>query len=107
MKITMYGAEICPDCVEAKSILSKNSNMELDYRNITESTSILKEFLSYRDNEKMFNPIKESGKIGIPLFIMENGTKTFDLSDIIDSSQLTQDSNANLNSCSLDGRGNC
>lgn len=107
MKITMYGAEICPDCVEAKSLLSKNSNIELDYRNITESTSILKEFLSYRDNEKMFDPIKENGKIGIPLFILEDGSKTFELSDIIDTSQLKENSSTNLNSCSLDGRGNC
>ena len=31
MKITMYGAAICPDCVEAKSILEKYKDIELDY----------------------------------------------------------------------------
>ncbi len=65
MKLTMYGAAICPDCVEAKVILEKHKDIELDYKNITESTKILKEFLSYRDNDKMFTNVVKEGKIGI------------------------------------------
>ena len=45
MKVTMYGTEICPDCVEAKEELMKHDEIELDYRCITATTSMLKEFL--------------------------------------------------------------
>ncbi|NLZ83757.1 MAG: glutaredoxin, partial [Clostridiales bacterium] len=78
MKIIMYGAAICPDCVSAKELLSEQTDIELDYRDITASIPLLKEFLSFRDNEAMFDPIKEGDKVGIPFFVLEDGRKTFD-----------------------------
>lgn len=105
MKLIMYGSEICPDCVKAKEVLVNFHNIELDYRNITEKTSILKEFLSYRDHDTIFSDVIKNGKIGIPFFISEDGTKTFDLSDIIDIDipKTAQTKNA----CSIDGKGFC
>lgn len=105
MKVIMYGAEICKDCVAAKSILQQQKHIELDYRNITETTTTLKEFLAYRDHEEMFRPIKEKGKIGIPFFLLEDGTKTLELSDFITDVEATpvQEQNA----CSIDGKGQC
>ncbi|NRT75316.1 glutaredoxin [Clostridium beijerinckii] len=103
MKIIMYGAEICSDCVEAKAILEKHKDIELDYKNITESTTILKEFLSYRDNDKMFTNIVKEGKIGIPVFILENGKKTLDIFDYLD---IEKPKNGK-NSCSIDGSDKC
>lgn len=84
MKLIMYGSEICPDCVEANGILADMTHIQFDYRNISEDISILKEFLAYRDHERIFHPVIEDGKVGIPLFILEDGTKTFDISDVID-----------------------
>ena len=105
MKVTMYGAQICPDCVEAKEQLKDIADIELDYRNITESTVILKEFLSYRDHEPVFEEIKEGGKIGIPFFVLEDGRKTFDVTEFTD---LSRDSlKVTPSACSLDGKGNC
>ena len=105
MKVIMYGAEICPDCVAAKEQLKDRTNIELEYRNITEKVSTLKEFLAYRDRDKIFAPIKEAGKIGIPFFILEDGTKTFELSDFIEVTKETSDYQASA--CSLDGKGQC
>lgn len=102
MKITMYGTAICPDCVEAKVILEKHNDIELDYKNIIESTKLLKEFLSYRDNDKMFTNVVKEGKIGIPFFILEDGTKTLDIFDYLDIEKQKV-----VNSCSIDGSGNC
>ncbi|MVX64304.1 glutaredoxin [Clostridium chromiireducens] len=102
MKITMYGTAICPDCVEAKVILENHKDIELDYKNITESTKLLKEFLSYRDNDKMFANIVKEGKIGIPFFILEDGTKTLDIFDYLDIEKQKV-----VNSCSIDGSGKC
>ena len=49
------------------------------------NTSVLKEFLAFRDHEEMFVNVIEAGKIGIPFFILEDGTKTFELSNYIET----------------------
>lgn len=79
MKIVMYGSRICIDCVRAEEELLKRRDIELDYKVITQDTKTLKEFLAYRDNEDMFDVVIERGLIGIPFFILEDGTKTFDI----------------------------
>lgn len=104
-KITMYGAPICGDCVVMKEALLKSGKVELDYRNITETTTNLKEFLSYRDSETMFDSVKEEGRIGIPFFILEDGTKTLDITSFVDV-QLEEIEKPVI-ACSLDGKGNC
>lgn len=81
MKIIMYGAPICPDCVEAKTRLDNQAEIQLDYRNISESIKHLKEFLAHRDQDELFEVVKQEGRIGIPFFILEDGTKTFDYCD--------------------------
>jgi glutaredoxin-related protein len=101
----MYGAEICPDCVEAKKQLRMDESIELDYRNITESTKILKEFLAYRDHEAIFNPVKEEGRIGIPFFLLEDGTKTFEIEEYVNMK--ATEASQTYSSCSLDGKGQC
>ncbi len=105
MKVIMYGTGICPDCVEAKEILKDYSNIELDYRNITETTAVLKEFLAYRDHEPIFAPVVEAGKIGIPFFILEDGRKTFELSDFVNI--IKSEVQSSISSCSIDGKGQC
>ena len=105
MKIIMYGAEICPDCVEAKKQLSMEESIELDYRNITESTRILKEFLAYRDHDSIFATVKEEGRIGIPFFLLEDGTKTFEIEEYVKLK--ASEASHTYSSCSLDGKGQC
>lgn len=105
MKITMYGAPICEDCVNDKEVLLKSNDIELDYRNIIKDTDTLKEFLSYRDHDPLFEPVTKSGKIGIPFYILEDGTKTFDIYDYISVSR--PDSKSVASACSIDGKGNC
>ncbi|WP_139902821.1 glutaredoxin [Clostridium thermarum] len=101
MKITMYGAAICPDCVEAKAILEKREDIQLEYKNITESTRTLKEFLAYRDNDELFKEVISEGRIGIPFFILEDGRKTLDIFDYIDEEKPQPVKNV----CSIDGTG--
>ncbi len=103
MKVIMYGAGICKDCVQAKELLSGHPQIQLDYRSITDSTKTLKEFLSYRDHEDMFLSVKERGSIGIPFFVLEDGSKTFEITDLI-AAELADRTG---DSCSLDGKGSC
>ena len=105
MKVIMYGAGICRDCVSAKELLSTNPLIQLDYRSITDSTKTLKEFLAYRDHEEMFAPMKENGFIGIPFFVLEDGTKTFEVTDIAAVAKPIEMNTGD--SCSIDGKGNC
>lgn len=76
----VYGAEICVDCRNYKEI-QKNRGFEAEYIDITENTKNLREFLKIRDTEALFEPVKEHGGIGIPLFVREDGVKTFDMNE--------------------------
>lgn len=83
MRIIMYGTDLCPDCVEAKTKIAASNHIELDFRDITRNLKMLKEFLSYRDHDKMFIPVKTAGSIGIPFFILEDQTRTFEANDFL------------------------
>lgn len=107
MKVIMYGAEICQGCQEAKKTLMNNKDIILDYRNITLSTTLLKEFLHYRDHESLFEEVKESGRIGIPFFILEDGTKTFEVPNDVVVTDSVKEDEVVVNACSIDGKGNC
>jgi len=103
MKITMYGGEFCINCREAKEILKNETSIELEIKDITTSTALMKEFLSYRDHEAMFDEVKKEGRIGIPFFILEDKTKTFNVYEILNlkKPKIAKDA------CSIDGKGNC
>ncbi len=75
--ITIYGADICIDCRNLKAILKqRNIENQFTYIDITQSTDNMRAFLTIRDHEAIFEEIRnwEGGAIGIPCFVMENGT---------------------------------
>lgn len=76
----VYGTEICMDCRNYKAI-QKARGFEAEYIDITADTSNLKEFLSIRDTEAMFDDVKAHNGIGIPLFVNDDGRKTFDINE--------------------------
>ena len=76
----VYGADICIDCRNYKAIQEKRG-FEAEYIDITESTTNLREFLEIRDAEPIFDQVTEHHGIGIPLFVREDGEKTFDMNE--------------------------
>lgn len=76
----VYGADICIDCRNYKAI-QKARGFEAEYINIIEDTTILKEFLKIRDTAPLFEEVREHNGIGIPLFVKEDGTMTFDMDE--------------------------
>ena len=76
----VYGADICIDCRNYKEI-QKNRGLEAEYVDIIENTTKLKEFLKIRDNDALYEQVKENNGIGIPLFVREDGMKTFDINE--------------------------
>lgn len=78
--IKVYGLEACPDCQDVKNQIKERMD-EFAYFDLASETKLMKEYLSLRDNNELFVPIKEEGKIGVPYFIFEDGTISFDPED--------------------------
>ena len=78
----VYGSDICIDCRNFKAI-QKNRGFEAEYIDITENTQNLREFFHFRDNEPVFEPVRQRGGIGIPLFVREDGMKTLDIDEAL------------------------
>jgi glutaredoxin-related protein len=76
----VYGTDICIDCRNYKAIQASRG-FEAEFVDITENTANLQEFLFIRDNDSVFDAVKENGGIGIPLFVREDGKKTFDIDE--------------------------
>lgn len=76
----VYGAEICIDCRNYKAI-QKARGFDAEYIDITENTTNLKEFLKMRDNESVFDEVRAHSGIGIPLFVNEDGSMTFEIDE--------------------------
>lgn len=80
--LKVYGTDICIDCRNYKAI-QKSRGFEADYVNIIEDTTILKEFLKIRDLDPVYADVRERHGIGVPLFVKEDGTKTFDIDEAL------------------------
>ena len=78
--LKVYGTEICIDCRNYKAI-QENRGFEAEYIDITADIRKMKEFLEIRDTDPVFDPIKERHSVGIPLFVREDGAKTFDINE--------------------------
>lgn len=78
----LYGSVLCPDCVDAFEIL-KEKDIAYDYVDINESMQTLKEFLKLRDNRDEFKEVREKANVGIPCFLLDDGSITFDVDDLV------------------------
>ncbi len=82
MKITVIGSHLCPDTLYALNRLSE-AKAEIDFKNLSASLSDLKAYLSLRQEDPAYADIRESGGIGIPCFILEDGPVTRDLDAVL------------------------
>lgn len=95
--IKVFVMQTCPDCVAVKEQVKNDPRFELV--DIGEHVRNLKQFLLLRDNNPAFDSIKSHGSIGIPCFVLEDGTVTFSPDDV----NLTEPTAKT--SCSIDGKG--
>jgi len=70
--LRIYGSMLCPDCLQCTEDLDR-AGVAYEYCDFSENLRNLKEFLSLRDSEPCFGPVREKGKIGIPCIIQEDG----------------------------------
>jgi len=72
--ILIYGMPCCPDCAWLDHQIENNPGYEM--RKISEKTAYMKEFLKIRESSPLFDRVRENGGIGIPCFVLEDGTVT-------------------------------
>lgn len=106
--IKIYGMNTCPTCKYVKEQAMGNDKYEII--NLEDHARNLKEFLQLRDSNPIFDRVKEKGTIGIPCFVLEDGTVTFKPEDAGLKSQPKEaapvvDEATEGKACSLDGKG--
>lgn len=82
MKVTVVGSHLCPDTLYALNKLVE-AKADIEFKNLSASLPDLKVYLQLRDNEAMYEAVKTGGGIGIPCFILEDGSKTMDLNEVL------------------------
>lgn len=73
--LKIYGSMQCPDCVQCRRDLD-TAKVEYTYLDFSDSLRNLKEFLAIRDREAQFDAVRETGSIGIPCIVREDGSVT-------------------------------
>ncbi len=97
--IKMYVMHTCPDCEYVEKQVEGNPNFEVI--DIGKDVKNLKEFLKLRDENPSFDEAKRVDDIGIPCYVLEDGTVTLYSKDV----GLQPNPDAEGASCSIDGRG--
>ena len=91
MKLTIYGSQQCPGCVEAKKILTEKG-IAFQFIDLSEDLHSLKQFLAFREQEEIYQPFREAakkadypeeGRIGIPCFVLPDGERSMDLKYVL------------------------
>ncbi len=89
----------CPDCEYVEWQVAGNQMFEVI--DIGEHVRNLKEFLKLRDSHPAFDEAKTLGYVGIPCYVLEDGTVTLNSKDA-GLEPRPQEEGA---SCSIDGKG--
>ncbi len=101
--IKIYGMMSCPDCTYIEEQVKGNSNYNVI--DIGHHVRELKAFLKLRDNNPVFDEAKRAGAIGIPCFVLEDGTVTLNPKEAGLKSFPIMGTVTDGASCSIDGSG--
>ncbi|MCM1371768.1 MAG: glutaredoxin-related protein [Bacteroides sp.] len=106
--IKIFVMQTCPDCTAVKA--QANGDARFQMIDIGEHVRNLKHFLSIRDTHPAFDTIRGKGAIGIPCFVMEDGSVYFSAEEAGISFGETTAASMEENipdgaTCSIDGTG--
>lgn len=71
--LKIYGSMLCPDCVRCREELDR-AGVAYKYLDFSLSLRNLKAFLKLREENPIFDAVREAGSIGIPCIVDDNGT---------------------------------
>lgn len=78
MKVTVIGTHLCPDTLEALHQLYK-AGADIDFKDILASHGDLRVYLALRDSHEVYKEVRGTDRLGVPCFVLEDGTVTMDL----------------------------
>lgn len=91
MKMTIVGSHLCPNTLY--SIMKcKDAGVAFSFADLSASLANLKKFLALHEHDVVYADLHtasgksdyvENGKIGLPCFVFEDGTKTLDLNEAL------------------------
>ena len=79
--IKIYGLHTCPYCDFLQPQIAGKED-KYQYIDIGTHVRYMHEFMDMRDNNPIFDHSKEIGDIGIPCFVLEDGTVSLDPADV-------------------------
>ncbi|WP_251389358.1 glutaredoxin [Mediterraneibacter agrestimuris] len=82
MKITVIGSHLCPDTLYALNKLSA-AGIEVSFKDILSCHADLMSYLLLRDNSEVYAEIRGNERLGVPCFVLEDGTVTLDINEIL------------------------
>ena len=97
--ITVFVMNTCPDCTRIEAQIQGNPNYHVI--DIGAHVRNLKAFLQLRDTNPTFAAARQMGFVGIPCFVLEDGSVTLSPMEAGISEQTTP----TAPSCNLDGTG--
>lgn len=95
MKITLVGSHICPNTLYAINKL-KDAGVEFAFKDLSASLADLKYFLALHEHADVYASFREmsgnedyltAGKIGLPCYVFEDGTRTLDMAAAIEKAK--------------------
>lgn len=81
-KVKVIGSHNCPDTLYALNKLV-DANASIEFVNISSDLKSLKEYLHARETDPLYDEVKKKGNVGIPYFVLEDGTTTMQLDDVL------------------------
>ena len=78
--IKMYVMKTCPYCEYVEKQVKGNPDFEVI--DIGKHVRNLKQFLDLRDSNPAFEKARRIGDVGIPCYVLENGTVTLSSKDV-------------------------
>ena len=97
--IKIYGMSTCPDCTYVEEQVKDDDHYQVI--DIGQHVRDLKAFLKLRDHHPAFNEAKRMGAVGIPCFVLEDGTVTL---NPVDAGLRSRPINEGA-TCNIDGSG--
>lgn len=91
MKLTLVGSHLCPNTLYS-IVKCKEAGVVFSFVDLSASLADLKTFMALHEHDEVYaafreqsakEEYRESGKIGLPCFVFEDGTKTLDLEEAI------------------------
>lgn len=102
--IKIYGMKSCVHCQAVERQIVGDDRFE--FIDIGAYVGNMKEFIRLRDQSSVFDEAKAEGYIGIPCFVLEDGTITISPEDVgLLPNSDEEETEEEGDNCSIDGKG--